>query len=419
MEDKKNVFNVEIKIEKEEFEKALDKAFNKKSKDVKVDGFRKGKVPKDIYLKKFGKESLYMDAVDVLLPEAYEKALKEGNYEPIIEPKVDLKSIDENGCVFSFVITTKPAIDIKKYKNLKVKKEEVKVSKEEIDVEIENMLNKYSELVVKEYGAVSEHDIAVIDFEGFKDGKAFDGGKAENYSLEIGSNTFIKGFEEQIIGMKKDEEKDITVTFPEDYGAKDLAGCEVCFKVKVNEIKEKVKRELDEEFFEDLGMDGVNSKETLEENVKKTLESQKEIEIEQKYVDEILKEIAKNTEIEIPEELVENELRYMLDRFNQQLMMQGMNLDIYYEITKSKEEDLKNNMKEEAINHIKYRFILEEIKDKENISVTKEEIDSQIDKMCSMYGMEKEELIKQTGGIDAIEYELSMEKTIDFLKKNN
>ena len=188
---KENVFEVEVKIEKEEFDKALEKALDKKIKTVEIDGFRKGHVPKDMYLKKFGKESLYMDVVDALLPDAYSKALKDNNYEPILEPKVDIKEINENGCTFVFTITTKPSVNIKKYKGLKVKKEEVSVSKEEVDVEIENMLKRYSELRVKENGPVENGNVAIIDFEGFKDGVAFEGGKAENYSLEIGSGNFI------------------------------------------------------------------------------------------------------------------------------------------------------------------------------------------------------------------------------------
>ena len=419
MEKKKNVFEVEIKIEKEDFEKGIEKAFNKKVNDIKLDGFRKGKVPFDVYVKKFGKESLYMDAVDVLLPQAFKKVLKDGGYEPIIEPKVDLKELTENGCTFLFTITTKPEVNIKKYKGLKVKKEEIKVTKEEIQVELDNMLKKYSELVVKDFGEVEEGNIAIIDFEGFKDGVPFDGGKAENYSLEIGSNTFIPGFEEQVIGMKKDEEKDINVVFPESYPAEDLKGKPVVFKVKVNEIKEKITRKLDKEFFEDLAMPDVDSKEKLEEEIKSSLESSKEMEIENKFVDDILKEIGKNTEIDIPEELIENELNYMLKRFEDQLMMQGISLDVYLEMTKTKKEDIKEQMKEEATNHVKYRFILEEIEKKENINVTEEELKEEAKKMAITYNMPEEELLKAAGGLESIKYEILMNKVVDFLKNNN
>ena len=307
MENKKNVHEVVIKIEKDEFEDAINKAFEKKKNDVKVDGFRKGKVPFDIYVKKFGKESLYMDAVDILLPSAYTKALDSGKYIPIVEPKIDLKSITEDGVEFSFVITTMPEVNIKKYTGLKVKKEDDTVTSEEVQTEIDNMLKRYSELALKEAGAVELGDVAVIDFEGFKDGVSFDGGKGENYALEIGSKTFIPGFEDQVIGMNKDEEKDIKVTFPEDYPSEELKGKEVTFKVKVNEIKEKVNRELDEEFFEDIALPGVNSKETLEKEVRANLEVNKKQEVENAYIDELLKKIAQNTEVEIPHELMEEE----------------------------------------------------------------------------------------------------------------
>jgi len=419
MEKKKNVFEVSIKFNEKEFNEAIDKAFEKKKKDIKLDGFREGKVPKDVYYKKAGKQPLYMDAVDILLPEAYDRAIKEGNYQPIIEPKVDLKYLNEDGVEFSFVITTMPEVEIKKYTGLKVKKAKVEVTEEEINHEIEGMLARYSELVVKEFGEVEEGNIAVIDFEGFKDGVAFDGGKGENYSLEIGSHTFIPGFEEQIIGMKKDEEKDINVTFPEDYQAEELKGKEVVFKVKVNEIKEKINRELDEEFFEDLGLEGINSKETLEAEVKKNIEVNKEAEAENAYVDELLKKVAEQTTVEIPEELLEDELHHMIHHFEEQIRMQGISLDVFYEMTKSTEEDLKNQMKEEANNHILYRFIIETIKNKENITVTDEEANKEAEELAKKYNMEKDEFIKMYGNLDMMKYELEVRKTIDFLKENN
>ncbi len=419
MEKNKNVFDVEIKVEKNDFEDAIKKAFDKKVNEVKVDGFRKGKVPFDVYVKKFGKQSLYMDAVDILLPEAYKKALDEGKYEPIVEPKIDLKEINENGCIFTFVITTRPEVKIKKYKGLKVTKEEVKVTKEEINAEIENMLKKYSELTIKEKGNVELGNIAIINFEGFNKGVAFDGGKAENYSLEIGSNTFIPGFEDQIIGMAKGEEKDIQVTFPKEYAAPELSGQEVTFKVKVTEIKEKLERKLDKDFFEDLGMADVKDKEGLEKEIKENLMSSKEIDVENKYVDDLLKEIAKTTTIDIPEDLINHEVEHMVHRFGEQLQMQGVSLDVYYEMTKTKEEDLKNQMKEEAKTHIEYRFILEEIQRIENITVTEEEIDENAKKTAAQYNMNPEEFLNAIGGIESMKYELEVKKVIDFLKENN
>ena len=419
MEKKKNVFEESVKFTKEEFDNAIDKAFEKKKKTIKMDGFREGKVPKDLYMKKAGKESLYMDAIDVLLPEAYDRVFKDGKYEPILDPKVDLKEISENGVEFVFTITTKPEVKITKYKDLGVKKPTVKVTKEEINHQIEDLLEKYSEIELKENKTVEDHDIAVIDFEGFKDNKAFEGGKGENYSLEIGSHTFIPGFEEQLIGMKEKEEKEIKVTFPEDYQSSELKGKEATFKVKVNEIKTKVKRQLDDEFFEDLGMEGIKTKEDLEKEIKENIKVNKEREAEDAYIDELLKEIGKNTKVEIPEELIEDEISHMIKRFEEQMKMQGITLDLYYQITKSTEQDLRNQMKEEANKHILYRFILDEIKNKENITVEEKEIEEEFEKIAKQYNTTKEEVKKMYGNENMMKYELEAKKTLDFLKENN
>ena len=246
--ENKNKHEVTVKIDGDAWKNAIDKVFAKKQKTVKVDGFRQGKVPRNIYEKKFGKESLYLDAADAVLQDAYAKAMDDSKLVPVVQPEVNLKNIGEEGVEFTFKIITKPEVKVNKYKGLNIKLEEVEVTDEEINHELSHLLERYTELVTKD-GEVKNGDVAIIDFEGFKDGEAFDGGKGENYSLEIGSNTFIPGFEEQVIGMKAGDEKDLNVTFPEDYGAKDLAGAPVVFKVKVNEVKEKKTRELDEDFF--------------------------------------------------------------------------------------------------------------------------------------------------------------------------
>ena len=319
-----NVHEVVVKIEGDDWKKALDTAFAKKQKTVKVDGFRAGKVPRDVYEKKFGKESLFLDAADASVQQAYMKAMIDSNLIPVAQPSVDLKSLDENGAEFVFTITTKPDVKISNYKGLNIKPEKVEVTDEEINHELGHLLERYTELSVKEEGTVENGDIAVIDFEGFKDGVAFDGGKGENYSLEIGSNTFIPGFEEQVIGMATGEEKDLNVTFPEEYGAKDLAGQPVVFKVKVNEIKQKVARELDEEFFEDLGMEGVNSEETLKEQIKESIKAQKELDAENKYVDALLDAVAKNVEADVPQAMVDEETDRLVGRYEEQMRMQGI-----------------------------------------------------------------------------------------------
>lgn len=414
----KNTHEVVIKIEGEEWTKALDKAFTKKQKTAKVDGFRTGKVPRDIYEKNFGKESLFIDAADSLLQDAYVKAMEESKLIPVVQPTVDLKSLDENGVEFIFKIITKPEVNVKKYKGLNIKPEKVEVTEEEVNHELGHLLERYTELVTKD-GKVENGDVAIIDFEGFKDGVAFDGGKGENYSLEIGSHTFIPGFEEQIIGMKQGDEKDLDITFPEDYGAKDLAGQPVVFKVKVNEVKTKEQRELDEDFFEDLGMEGVNSEETLKEEIKKSISAQKEMDAENKYVDRILEEVSKNVEVDIPEEMVEEEVNRLMGRFEEQMKMQGISLDLYYQFTNSKEEDLRNQMEKEAYSNVLYRLMLEEIVTLEKIEITEEDADKEAEELAKKYQMEKEEFLKQFGGLDMIQYDLEMRKTIELLKELN
>lgn len=415
----KNKHEFTIKIEGEEWEKAQDEAFKKRNKNAKIAGFRPGKAPKDVFIKHYGKESLYFDAADALLNVAYTKMLEKEKVVPVVEPKVDIKSINETGIEYIFTVITKPEVKIKKYKDLGVKKEAVKVTKEEIDHEIEHLLDRYTELVTKEKGKVENGNIAVIDFEGFKDGKAFEGGKGENYSLEIGSNTFIPGFEDQLIGMKTGEEKDINVTFPEDYGEKSLAGAPVVFKVKVNEIKEKQKRELDKDFFLDLAMDGVDSKETLEKSIKDTIKAHKEADAENKYVDDLLAKIGENTEVEIPEEMIDDEVHRLIHRFEDQLRMQGISLDLYYEFTKTTHEDLHKQMEGEAKKNVLYRLILEELVKLEKVEVTLEDGEAEADKLAAKYNMKKEDLLKEFGGLEMIMYDLEVRKVFDKLKEYN
>lgn len=413
-----NIHEVVIKIEGEAWQKAIDKSFKDKQKDVKIDGFRKGKVPRAIYEKHFGKESLFIDAAEEVLQEAYTKAMEESKLIPVVQPNVDIKDINDEAVSFTFKIITKPEVNIKKYKDLSIKPEKAKVEKEEVDHEISHLLEKYEEAVTKD-GKVENGDIAVIDFEGFKDGVAFDGGKGENYSLEIGSNTFIPGFEEKVIGMKAGEEKDLDLTFPEEYQAGDLAGAKVVFHVKVNEVKEKVQRELDEELFEDLDMEGVTDEKSLREEIEKTLLAQKEMDLENKYIDSLLAEVGKNVEVDIPQEMVDEETERLIGRFAEQMQMQGISLDVYYQFTRSTEEDLKKQIEPEAYQNVLYRLMLEEITNLEKIEVSVEEAEKEAEKMAKNYQMEKDEFLKQIGGLEMIQYDLEMQKAIDTLKKLN
>ena len=414
-----NIHEVVVKIEGEDWTKALDKAFAKKQKTAKVDGFRAGKVPRDIYEKKFGKESLFIDAAEFSLQDAYMKAMEDSKLIPVVQPEVDLRSLSENGVEYVFTITTKPEVKVKKYKGLNVKPETVEVTDEEVNHELGHLLERYTELVVKEEGNVENGDIAVIDFEGFKDGVAFDGGKGENYSLEIGSNTFIPGFEEQVIGMATGEEKDLNVTFPEEYGAQDLAGQAVVFKVKVNEIKQKLARELDEDFFEDLGMEGIDSEESLKAQIKESIQAQKEMEVENKYVDALLEAVAKNVEVDIPQAMVDEETDRLVGRFEEQMKMQGISLDLYYQFTQSSEKELREHMEKEAYNNVLYRLMLEEIMTQEKIEISLEDAEKEAEELANKYQMDKEDFLKEFGGLEMVQYDLEVRKTVELLKELN
>ena len=409
---------VTIKIDGETWKSALDNTFKIKQKDAKIDGFRKGKVPRDIYEKHFGKESLWLDAADSVLQQAYLQALTDSKLVPVVQPQVELKSLNDSGVEFNFKIITKPEIKIKKYKGLGVKPEEVKVEKEEIDHELEHLLERFAELKTKD-GKVEKGNVAIIDFEGFKDGVAFDGGKGENYSLEIGSNTFIPGFEDGVIGMKSGEEKDIDLTFPKDYAAKDLAGKKVTFKVKVNEIKEKVNRELDEDFFDDLGMKDVKNEKDLRAEIKKSIEEQKKLAAENAHIDALLEAVSKNVEVDIPEEMVNEEIHNLKHRFEHELSHQGLSLEMYYQFTNSTEDDLNAQLEKEAYQTTLYRLMLEEVRNLEKIEVTDEDVEKEAKELAEKYQMPKDEFVNQFGGMDAIRYDLEMNRTINKLKELN
>jgi len=412
----KNIKEINIKVEGKEWEEALDKAFVKANAKAKIDGFRPGKAPKEVFLKKYGKEALYMDAADIVLDGAYRKVFEDNkDLEIVAQPEIGLKSIDEKGVEFTFKLTLKPEVKLGKYKGLNVKKDSVKVTKEEVEHEIEHLRSHYAENVVKE-GKVENGDIAIIDFEGFKDGKAFDGGKGENYSLTIGSNTFIPGFEDQIIGMAKGEEKDINVTFPEDYHSEELKGQPVVFKVKVNEIKEVKIPELDKDFFEDLGMEGIDSKESLEAQVKENIKARRDADAENKYIDELLEAAAKNVEVDIPDVMISEEQDRILRQYEENLKMQGLTLEQFYQFTNSDEAALREQMKDEATKRVTYRLMLEAIAKAEKIEITDEKANEEAETLAKRYQMPVDEFLKAFGGIEMIKYDLEMRGAIDALK---
>lgn len=414
----KNKHEKTIIIDGDAWKNALTKAYEKNNKKAKIDGFRPGKAPYDIYVKKFGVESLFLDAADMVVEDAYLKAIEEDKLIPVCEPEVNIKEVDDKKIEFVFTIITKPELTIKKYKDLKIKKEDASVSEEEIDEEIKHLLEHYAELEIKD-GKVENGDTVIIDYEGFVDGVAFEGGKAENYSLEIGSGSFIPGFEDQLIGMEKESEKEIEVTFPEDYHAENLKGQKATFKVKVHEIKTRKQRELDEEFFEDLGMEGVNSVETLRSSIKEHLETHKKNDVENKFVEDLMDAISKNTDVEIPDKMVEEEVDRLLKRAEENLKYQGISLDLYYQFTRTTEADLRNQLESEAFKNVLYRLILEEIIKLEKIEVTDEEIEEELAKMAERYKTSKEEIAKELGGKEMVKYDLEARHTFEKLSEYN
>lgn len=409
---------VNVKIEKKEWEAALEKSFKKNVETVKIDGFRQGKAPRDIYEKKLGKESLYMDAIDFALPKAYEKALKQSNLQPIVQPEVDVKKIDEDGVEVVFTIVTKPEVEIKKYKNLGIKSEKINITEEEITKGIEELQQKYAEISLKE-DAIINGDTVVLDFLGKKDGVPFEGGKGENYPLEIGSNTFIPGFEDNLIGLKSGDSKDIEVTFPKDYPSEDLKGQKVIFEVKINEVKHKILPEINKDFFADLSIEGVDSEKTLREYVKNELTIEKEEKSKEAKVESILNKIIESLKIELPEEMVTEEIHFMIKQFEQNLSMQGLSLDQFMEMTKTTHEKFHEQYRGQAEKRILQSLVLNKIAESEKIDVTKEEIDIEIPALAARYNISEEEIKKLDGVEEALSGDIKIRKIINFLLENN
>ena len=406
---------VNYKTQKEDWEKAKEQAFKKISPKYQIDGFRKGKAPRSVFERNYPGQ-IIMEAADIVVDKEYNRILSEGKILPILEPKIDVVKVTDDELEVNFTFILEPVVKLGEYKNLDVKKSAVKVSKEEIKEKIDELLKGYTELVIKEDGAVEEGDTAVIDFEGFKDGVAFDGGKGENYSLEIGSHSFIPGFEEGIIGMKKGEEKDLTLTFPEEYQEESLAGKEVIFKVKVNEIKAKEVPTLDEDFFEDLGMEDVKTKEDLEKKMKEEIKERKEQDAEKKYVDDLLEKATSNMEIELDEEIIEAEAEAMYNDFMTHMSAQGINEELYLKYAGTTKEDIIDHMKKEAETRLKNSYLLNAIIKEEKIEASDDEAKKEIEDLAKKYNMTEEDVKSSLGGQDALIYDIKVRKAIDLMK---
>lgn len=407
-----------VEVDAETFKTALDDAFKKVVKQVSIPGFRKGKIPRGLFEQRFGVEALYQDALDILLPVEYPKAVEEAGIEPVDRPEIDVEKIEKGeSLIFTAKVTVKPEVKLGEYKGLGIEKDDTTVTDEDVQNELKALQERQAELVVKEEGAVEEGNTVVLDFEGFVDGEAFEGGKAENYSLEVGSGSFIPGFEDQLVGLEAGAEKDVEVTFPEEYHAEDLAGKPAVFKVKIHEIKAKELPELDDEFAKDIDEE-VETLAELTEKTKKRLEEAKENEADAKLREELVLKASENAEIDVPQAMVDTELDRMLKEFEQRLRMQGMNLELYTQFSGQDEAALKEQMKEDAEKRVKSNLTLEAIAKAENLEVSDEEVDAELTKMAEAYNMPVENIKQAIGSTDAMKEDLKVRKAIDFLVEN-
>ncbi|MDM5334678.1 trigger factor [Ureibacillus composti] len=415
-----NIGTLTIEVPAEEVNKALDKAFAKVVKEINVPGFRKGKMPRPLFEKRFGVEALYQDALEILVPDAYSNAIDETGITPVDYPEISGTEDFAKNQVFTFTakVTVKPEPKLGEYKGLEVTKLETTVTDEEVEEKIQEQLKRKAELEIKEDEAIVEGDTAVIDFEGFVGEEAFEGGKGEDYPLEIGSGSFIPGFEEQLVGLKAGESKDVVVTFPEEYHAAELAGKEATFKVTIKEVKTKVLPELNDDFAKEIDPE-VESLDALRAKIKSQTEEQKKTEAESALRDELVEKAAENTEIEIPESMIHNEIHRMIDEFGQRLQMQGMTLDLYYQFSGQDENALHEQMRPEAENRVRVSLTLEAIGKAENIEITEEDLNAELEKMTSQFGMTKEQIITALGGTtEILENDIRTQKTVEFLVEN-
>ncbi|API89326.1 trigger factor [Marinilactibacillus sp. 15R] len=401
-------------IDQETVKQGLDTTFKKVQKTLNVPGFRKGRVPRKMFNQMYGEAALYEDTLNDLLPEAYSKAVEEAGIEPVAQPNIDIESV-EKGQDWKLIaeVTLKPEVELGEYKGLEVTKQDREVTDEAVEKNLETRRENLAELTVKE-DAAEEGDTVVIDFEGFNDGVAFEGGKGENHSLELGSNSFIPGFEEQLIGVKAGEEKEVTVTFPEEYQAEDLAGKEAVFNVKVHEVKSKELPELDDEFAKDADED-VETLDELKAKIRKNLEEGRENSANDARDDEAIRKAVMNAKIEeIPHEMAHDEVHRQMDMFLNNLQQQGISPEMYYQMTNSSESDLHKQFEGEAEFNVRTNLVLEAIVEAENLAADDEDIEKEIKDLAAQYNM-PEEQVRSVLSPDLLVKDISLKKAIDVI----
>lgn len=406
---------LQVTVPAEEVDKALDQAFKKVVKQINVPGFRKGKVPRQIFEQRFGVEALYQDAVDILLPKAYSEAAVEADINPVDQPEIEVTQI-EKGKPFTFdaTVTVEPEVQLGDYKGLEITKQATELTDEELEQTIEQRLEAMADMVIKEDGQVEEGDTVNLDFDGYVDGEQFEGGQADGYDLEIGSGMFIPGFEEQLVGLKVGEEKEVEVTFPEEYHAEELAGKPATFKTKINEIKTKEVPELDDELANELDSEADNV-EQYKENLRKQLTEQKQTDAENLQKEEAITLAADNATVDIPEAMIKTEEDRMVQEFAQRLQQQGLNLETYFQISGQSEEDLRGQMKDDAEQRVKTNLTLAAIAEAENIEVSEEDVDKELQNMSEQFNISVEDIKNTLGNTDIVKNDVRVKKVIDLL----
>ena len=415
----KAIVELTVAFESDEWKSTQDKALNKLAKSVKIDGFRPGKAPVALIKSRISKASILQEASDMILQDKFVQILTDAQVEPVAQPTLSVNKISEDELEVVINVPVKPEVELGEYKGLEVKKGRVAVTKKEIEEQLSNYQSQFAELSVKEDGKVAKGDTAVIDYEGFIDGEAFDGGKGENYPLEIGSGSFIPGFEDQLIGMTTDNEQEIKVTFPEDYGAPNLAGKEATFKVTVHEIKEKHLPEIDDELAKDVNIDGVETLEQLKAHIKSQIKARKENESENKFMDDIYKALIASSKVEDSDALLKQEQDMMLQEIEQNLQRQGLNFEVYEQFTGKSKEDVLEDIKPQAEERVKLNLILEAIIKEEELAVTDEESEAELQKIADMYQRELDDVKKIfEGNMSHVENDILTRKAIDLVKDN-
>lgn len=405
---------ISFSASKEEFNKSLDTAFKKVVKKVNAPGFRKGKLPRAVFNKMYGEESLYQDAIDILLPTAYSKAIDELGVSPLAMPDLDVKEISkENGVSFEATIAVRPEVKLGAYKDLGIEKESVEVTDEDVNTRLDSVLSNQAEWVVKET-ASTNGDIVVIDFKGFIDDVAFDGGEAKGYELELGSNAFIPGFEDQLLGKVAPVDVEVNVKFPEEYQVKELAGKDAKFEVTVHDVKEKQLPELTDEFIKEFSKDAASTVEEYKVKLKEELTKEREELAERAYSDKVINTVVSNASVTISPKLVDQEVNSMYDGFVKNLQRQGLSLELYEQFTGKSSADLKNEMRQDAENKVKTSFVLDEVAKVENIEVTDADADAEIKTLSDAYSMPEEE-VRRRISLEDLKSELIIKKVVDFL----